>query len=342
MQDSYIYALWSEKPSDERSGWYLGKVLNIDDCGNATLKYRSGGCTEDVSLLSIQWYPAKGNGKWFLSPNTTPPTSQPVATLSRPHKVKGYDDDLTIISSSPGEHQDVLAHIDKRCSDVCLTIRPDKCFSLVLGCRGKDQLVFKVANGVTHNIRDNSSIFLGSVVGHNNSITTKAASNRLLTKFQLALKHLDSSPIRGEYITWIYRRYLVPSLHYKCTVNGILKGTINKMNGLATKLIKSWLGITRSTTVAVLHHPAIMDIPFLSDFNTKAKLSYLSSVHLSPDPLIEEISSITLANTFMKEQDISLKTKTIHGKTLESLATINRKTLFQASRSIHRKQHEDI
>ena len=92
------------------------------------------------------------------------------------------------------------------------------------------------------------------------------------------------SSLRGEYKIWIYRRYLVPSLHYKLAVNVVAKTTINKMNATATKYIKRWLGLTRSTSVAIIHHPAVLDIPFLQEFRTKAKLSYLSAVTLSTDP----------------------------------------------------------
>ena len=114
---------------------------------------------------------------------------------------------------------------------------------------------------------------------------------KLQTQFLSTPTCLDDSPIRGEYKVWIYKRYLVPSLHYKFTVNKIFNGAIKIMNAKATKFIKSWLGLTRSTSVAVLHHAVILDIPFLSDYNTKAKLSYLSSVCRSPDPFIEELSS---------------------------------------------------
>ena len=64
------------------------------------------------------------------------------------------------------------------------------------------------------------------------------------------------------------------------------------MNATATKYIKGWLGLTRSTSVAIIHHPAVLDNPFLQEFRTKAKLSYLSVVTLSADPLIAEISSL--------------------------------------------------
>ena len=38
---SYIYALWEEN-SDEAPGWYLAKVLSVDNLGEARLRYRKG------------------------------------------------------------------------------------------------------------------------------------------------------------------------------------------------------------------------------------------------------------------------------------------------------------
>ena len=105
-QNSFFYALWNEKSSCEKIGWYLAKVLSIDDNGNVTLRYRSGNNIEEVSLLSIDWSHAKGNGKWFLPPNTLSiPSKLFPSTHSKPHdKVKGYADDLTIIKSSCSDH----------------------------------------------------------------------------------------------------------------------------------------------------------------------------------------------------------------------------------------------
>ena len=96
-QNSFIYALWNEKTSSEKIGWYLAKVLSIDDNGNATLRYKSGNNIEEVSLLSIDWSHGKGNGKWFLPPNTLSiPSKLSSSTHSKPRKVKGYADDILL------------------------------------------------------------------------------------------------------------------------------------------------------------------------------------------------------------------------------------------------------
>ena len=40
--------------------------------------------------------------------------------------------------------------------------------------------------------------------------------------------------------------------------SGIPVTITSMMNLLATRYIKSWLGLSRSTTVAVIHHPSIL------------------------------------------------------------------------------------
>ena len=116
--------------------------LTVDNLDRAKLQYNKGGHTEEVCLLQIKWTPAKGNGKWFLPGFCDPPSIihkvQPVNPFvySKPHKVKGYADDLTTISSTPAEHQEVITMMDGRCMDVGLRVRPGKCYSLLFD--GKD------------------------------------------------------------------------------------------------------------------------------------------------------------------------------------------------------------
>ena len=99
------------------------------------------------------------------------------------------------------------------------------------------------------------------------------------------------------------------------------------LNSTATKFIKSWLGLTCSTTVAVIYHPAVLDIPSLAAQNTPAKLTYLASVYLTPDPLLQEISSVALTVNFMEVNRFPSETKSIISQAKESLEYITGKTL---------------
>ena len=50
--------------------------------------------------------------------------------------------------------------------------------------------------------------------------------------------------------------------------------------------------------MAVIHHPVVLDIPFLSSFSAKAKISYLPAVTVSKD-LINEIASLSSVSSFI-------------------------------------------
>ena len=62
------------------------------------------------------------------------------------------------------------------------------------------------------------------------------------------------------------------------------------MQKVATKLLKKWLQLPRSTTLAVLFHPYIMNFPHLQSLRDKAVISLMSTISSSSDPLIKEIS----------------------------------------------------
>ena len=97
----------------------------------------------------------------------------------------------------------------------------------------------------------------------------------------------------------MYRRYVIPSLHYELCVNGTTLSISKKLNSLAIRYLKKWLDLCRSTTVAVNHSPAVLNIPTLENWSTSAKISYLAAVAVSPDPMIQEIAGIALSNQFV-------------------------------------------
>lgn len=334
--DTFIYALWDVRDSREKAGWYLAKVVGFEENGETRIRYRSGGLEECVQLLNIKWAPAKGNGKWVLPPESDlplPSGSARAERTSREHKVKGYADDLTILSSSKSDHQAVLNHADERCKEICLFIRPDKCFSYVFdGKNVKGKTTFSIGGGVTKNIKENPTKFLGSRVCSSQRAAKKVAGKEFHQHFSKCINRLNTSHIRGEYKVWIYKRYLVPSLQFKLAVDGLPVTIIKKSNALASKFIKSWLGLTRSTTVAVIHHPSILNIPFLEDYSSKAKLSFLAAVTISKDPLIEEISDLALSLSFRSAQGIRDCVGDALSLAISSVESINRKTLQRALR----------
>ena len=150
------------------------------------------------------------------------PSSAKEVKKSSEHKVKGFADDITIINTNPEDHQQILTYINSHCFDTGLTIRPDKCYSVVFnGKKVVEHLPFAVGPGQTRDIRKYSTTFLGSTVSHSFHQSMIQASEAFSTRFRIVLGHLDQMALRGEYKLWIYRRDFIPSLYFQMIVNNI-------------------------------------------------------------------------------------------------------------------------
>ena len=168
-----MYALWDEPDSSEPKGWYLVTVCDYQLDGKAVLCY-PGGETEELHLHSVQWILARKNGKHFRKCTESLPKPLKSALNRIKHaqgkqrKAKACADDLTIINSSPSDHQSSLLAIDSACQDLGLTLNPSKCISLSVG---KGQVVpkssFHLKEGVTKGIAEAPTKFLGQTLAAN-------------------------------------------------------------------------------------------------------------------------------------------------------------------------------
>ena len=136
--NSYIYALWDEPNSNEPMGWYLAKVTTIENDRSICLKYCKGNLTEVIKLTELKWKSARGTDKWFRPTNDILGTS---TSCSKPHKVKGFADDLTIISSSSTDHAEALKTVSDACLDLDLKLKQQKMHIIHLRWEGDDQVI---------------------------------------------------------------------------------------------------------------------------------------------------------------------------------------------------------
>ena len=109
------------------------------------------------------------------------------------------------------------------------------------------------------------------------------------------------------------------------------------MEALATKKIKRWLCLPRCFTTAALHHPHVIDIPLLSEFRTKAKLTFLASISTSRDPVIMELSTLLLDRDHNRKMGIPDIASELLEKGRSSVSIINQKTLSSQCRKIYRE-----
>ena len=258
--------------------------------------------------------------------------------LSTPHKVKGFADGSTVISSSTEDHQRALHDLALFCTDLVLTLKPPKCVSFVNDGRQVDKkTTFYLEDRKTRNIVSGPTRFLGQTLCRMPLSTVPKAIKRLSSEYSRQLNNLDQSPIRGEFKLWIYRRFMVSCFHYHLAVDTIPTSTLKKMQANAMRKIKKWLGLTRSTTTAIIHHLDVIDIPSISELHTKAKLTFLSAISVSQDPMITELETLLSDDSYLRSQGIPSTAVLLLQKARNSVSSVGKRQMTNQCRKVYRE-----
>jgi len=138
LVNTYLYMKWTED-NGELPGWYKActcveeyytdgtcKIVYSEDDGEVVY--------ETVELNEAQWLPCSKRARKY-GPQTEPVVSKlkkkPSLKVvnSVEHSVKGYADDVTLISSNFDAHVTVFKSVDQRAGDLDLGFKPVKCVS---------------------------------------------------------------------------------------------------------------------------------------------------------------------------------------------------------------------
>lgn len=106
------------------------------------------GATKIGKLSAVKWCHSRRNASAFHAIDSPPPKFSPSQGTkgaqklyySSEHKVKGFADYLTLISTDEDSHVCCLAEFDSKCSDLDLIIYPDMHVSFsICGPKVKDK-----------------------------------------------------------------------------------------------------------------------------------------------------------------------------------------------------------
>ena len=105
------------------------------------------------------------------------------------------------------------------------------------------------------------------------------------------------------------KNYVMPSLHFHLAVNQVKQTTIQMLEDIIAKTMKKWLRLPRSATRALLHHPAIISsVPQVSLAYKKAKISLLSALASTTNPIVDEVNDLFKDSKFQIRQGIPKET----------------------------------
>jgi len=298
--------LRTDSSEDAPTGWYRAKVISYHCNGSCHLAYDNGDIEQSLNLHTAEWcYAGRYRKVYHPDKPSTEPSASISATAALPktcysslHKVKGFADDLTVISKDIKSHQRVLSSLVLKASDICLEFQPPKCISLNFnGHRMVSSTVFSMADGKTINICNvNCTKFLGRTIGISPTIARKTASTNMKQQIIQFLQRIDKCSIHGEYKIWILKNFVSSVLHFHLAVERLTVTSINSAQSSMLKFVKSWLNLPRNCTPGTVFHPDVLNLPFLPHLKESAKLSYILAVERSVDPLIVELRHSVIAN----------------------------------------------
>ena len=142
----------------------------------------------------------------------------------------------------------------------------------------------------------------------------------------------------------MWKNYLAPSLHFHLMVD-LLKESVCKIQQKATKFIKSWLNLPKCCTLASIFHPDVLNLPFLPHCQEAAKISLVTSVEASKDPLVRECTSLLLDSEFVSRNQLPEECPSMLLTARESISQVTNSSRPPSIRSIMakslREQHND-
>ena len=159
-------------------------------------------------------------------------------------------------------------------------------------------------NGETTNISIAPTKFMGKTIGITHTQTKRLATKKLTSKIYESLQHIDSRPIRGEYKTWIYKSYLIPSILFNLTVDRISAATSKKIQLKSTSYLKKWLRLPRCVTISALFHPDVLNLPYLPHKLEKCKLRFLAPISLSIDHNVQSLTFLINDPQFLQDEEL--------------------------------------
>ena len=312
--DTAIYVMWDEPQSDEPPGWYYAIVTEYHSDGEDTIEYADK-VRERLNLNMIERKHTRKGQRSYLPLSKTPPvfllkkTHQDAKKLkyrlSSPHTVKGFADDLSVFSFSISDHQSLLSDLTNYSQDLDLSLRPDKCISLIFDGKKMDsKTTFPLAMGSTRNIADAPAKILGKLVTGSSSLTKQALAASLDKKIISTMQRLDDRPIRGEFKVWAWKNYPAHSLRFMLMVTAVQESVLLKIQKKVTKYIKRWLNLPRCCTLATIFHPEVLKLPFLPQLK-------ITTIELSKDKHIKECLSLISDPGFILRNEIPQNTQSV-------------------------------
>ena len=201
-----------------------------------------------------------------------------------------FADDFNLITQNKAMHQKLVTDIAEKIKSMGLELKPQKCRSLSIEKGKIENIVFKLKDYDEKDINIDSIIdkpmkFLGSNLAGDNS--PSAMFVNILSMLETKLKNINKSTLRGEFKLNIYSRYALPSMRYYFSVHQIHETHMQKLDLVAKKYVKIWLGIQKhGVSDASIFHPYMLSTKMPSQLYKEAHAGNFATIRSKGDSVV--------------------------------------------------------
>ena len=222
-----------------------------------------------------------------------------------------FADDFNIITTNRRTHQRIINLIDNCCKSMGLKLKPSKCRSLSIVSGSSCDIPFTIDGVNLETLKTKHHKFLGS------SITYSGKQSDIFEiisdHFSTRLKNIDSLLIRDEYKVKIYSEYLLPASRFILTVHTLSSTSLDRLDSMSRKYLKSWLNLPPCATVPILHNQNFLDIKSISQLYKESQTCAFISSRIKADPLVNNAldSRLNREKTWKRKSSIVVEANNV-------------------------------
>ena len=192
-----------------------------------------------------------------------------------------------------------------------MMLKPSKCRSFSLKSGRPEKENFKIGEHPVPSIADEEQKFLGRVLFFSGK--SSECFKLLQENIKERLENLEKTAIRPEFKLEIYHIYILPSIRFLLTVHDLPYTHLYKLDTMADQYLKSWAGLPRCSTTAILHLNTAMGIKKISTLYLEAHATTHCSTRLKGDSSVNLIVDNRLAREtqLVRKQSVTVQSENI-------------------------------
>ena len=271
------------------------------------------GCTMSVVLFSL--------AMTMLVMTAKEETKGPIM-LSGQRQVncRLFMDDIATTTETLVQMKYLLQKLEEKLNWAGLTIKPEKCRSLVLIKGGISKRTPEINGKAITSITEKPVKYLGK--SYNISLNEKQQIEEAMKQAKDELKKIQKCQLPGRYKAWMVQHMLLPRLMWPLSIYNVPVTKVEEIQGWITSSLKRWLGIPKSLSVDCLYTKSgKLQLPFtaLTEEVKVAKARNLVTLRESSDPCVSgaeiKVDGGRKANTLadVEEAKSRLRMKEITG-----------------------------